>query len=861
MFLPFRKRAQVKWGASSLPPRRRWLDYFTACRWLFMISFMLPFSQLVFAFSGTNVCFPVDECNWEKFSTWSPTAGRIWLEHNDGTNYTLHSNFIWTKNNGFTEKSPSYEHSIVLNNHDLLECRETVKKDYKTFSVNISRKSTTDCKETSVKSNFEDDLDFYVDTRTLDNQKKNGRDFAFGIKNAEKLRTNKEYFVNFLLTIDNKKKTESRVMFKPSLTHWTSSDNTCISIFGINASAQKIDKFCELNKESLGEPQACIFETPTGCLNLLKTADPNGAVHATRAEFQKGENSPIVPWCMKDIKDNWADSSLEAINNPDLHLEVPGSMKVDLLECEDVDWIVIEPNKNGIYRLSLDVPKGSDFDFFVYPADGESRDLIVPATEWKAANKANFQAGEKFTTSSGEEKDSFYDDTQEVMELRLLSNSKYYVKFVSNASWDKNHHGGWYGNFKVTNTETQNIPVDINSLSYFAPFNPFDQQDDTWYECTRYAFGRTHEKMGTVLTFSQNYNRHGGRWYDLVNNPDLEKGSEPRSNSLAVWEYGEHGHVAFVEEVDGDKVIISEANWASPPNGKYNGTKEFTKESIKQRGNYNIVGYIYLEFPSINVKILDENGKIQISGTDLGTAGSITVDGKTVQGQWTADGITLNTGIVKENLEHPARIKLINNSGKIFNICYPFIDVCPDPYTSWYASPIITLWKKGIVNGYGGNWEGYFRPNEPVSRAEFVSVTVRALDANLVRSENPSFNDIKGDEWYAAYVQYAKKKELIQGCDSDKFCPSKPISRAAGTKVVVTAFLKDTLAAFKYLGKQPVSKFEDVQNSKEWFYPYIYAAQEKNVVGGYSSGYFKPGQAMTRAEMAVIISRARAAFH
>ncbi|HHA19519.1 MAG TPA: CHAP domain-containing protein, partial [Methylophaga sp.] len=148
-------------------------------------------------------------------------------------------------------------------------------------------------------------------------------------------------------------------------------------------------------------------------------------------------------------------------------------------------------------------------------------------------------------------------------------------------------------NFDLDNPSVvEDVPVDLNSPSYFAPLNPFDQWEDSWYECTRYAFGRTHEKTGTVLTFSQNTGRNGGRWYDLVNNPDLEKGSEPRSNSLAVWEYGEYGHVAFVEEVDGDKVIISEANWASPTDGKYNGFKEFTKDSIKQRGNYQLIGYI-----------------------------------------------------------------------------------------------------------------------------------------------------------------------------------------------------------------------------------------------------------------------------
>jgi hypothetical protein len=52
--------------------------------------------------------------------------------------------------------------------------------------------------------------------------------------------------------------------------------------------------------------------------------------------------------------------------------------------------------------------------------------------------------------------------------------------------------------------------------------------------------------------------------------------------------------VAFVEAVSGDNVTISEANWASPPNGLYNGARTLTKRQIAIRSGYTLNGNIYV---------------------------------------------------------------------------------------------------------------------------------------------------------------------------------------------------------------------------------------------------------------------------
>ena len=45
-------------------------------------------------------------------------------------------------------------------------------------------------------------------------------------------------------------------------------------------------------------------------------------------------------------------------------------------------------------------------------------------------------------------------------------------------------------------------------------------------------------------------------WYNLAKNAGFEVGSEPRNNSIIVWDITEYGHVAYVDKVSGDYMYI-----------------------------------------------------------------------------------------------------------------------------------------------------------------------------------------------------------------------------------------------------------------------------------------------------------------
>ncbi len=707
----------------------------TVMAWLFMIFFIVSFSQLVFA--RTDVCFPVDKCNWSEFSTWAPTAGRIWLEHEYGENYILHNNFIWTKKTGFKENSISYEHSIVLKNHDFLECRKTVEKTYMVPSFvmppiygfdELKDMTTIDCKPTSVIHNFESKLGFYVDTRAEDEQEGNGRDFGFGILEAEHIVLNKEYYVDFLLKTDNNSKNSSRVSFKPSLTHVRALDNTCVGKenslptgISVWATGELIQKFCYNNREKsyLGKPQACMFETPTGCLNIIITGAKDGKVHATRAEFQKGEDSPVLPWCMKGISDDWADDLADAEMNSDLHLKIPGSMKVDLLECNDVDWIRIKPERDGIYRLSLDVPKGSDFDFYVYKYKDSILDLIMPSfwRTWTAANKANFQAGIKFTTSNGEEKDSFYDDTQEIAELTLFKDSMYYVKFVSNASWDHNHHGGWYGQFKA-------------------------------------ELLKSTLKTGAIVTYidgSKGVVIHSeGPWW------------------LIFW--------------DNEKTELSLA------------FRETERMATSEELGQACIGYFkYILKKKYKQWSYSALKKLCREGLGVGWTSELVKLGKSLR-RTRRDNTPAHFPVTRSQY-----VKLVSEALEVNNSDKPFRTPTQQPFNDVLLkdqfAPYIQYAKdKGIIQGCG---EGNFCPDEYITKAEGIKIVIAGFKDKFAKIFNAFsngkepvhlFNDVTDKSaWFYPYVYTAKESHLLHGYKDNSFKPNELMSRANMAKVVCIA--------------------------------------------------------------------------
>ena len=107
-----------------------------------------------------------------------------------------------------------------------------------------------------------------------------------------------------------------------------------------------------------------------------------------------------------------------------------------------------------------------------------------------------------------------------------------------------------------------------------------------------------------------------------------------------------------------------------------------------------------------------------------------------------------------------------------------FTDVAAN---DWYNTTVSTLNAMGIVTGYE---DGSFKPNAPITRAEFAAMAVRFFEEDSAIYEEGTFNDIAGSEWFADAVQAAKDHSIIGGYPDGSFQPNKNISRAEACSII-----------------------------------------------------------------------------
>lgn len=131
--------------------------------------------------------------------------------------------------------------------------------------------------------------------------------------------------------------------------------------------------------------------------------------------------------------------------------------------------------------------------------------------------------------------------------------------------------------------------------------------------------------------------------------------------------------------------------------------------------------------------------------------------------------------------------------------------------SAWYAPVIKKMAAAGIINGYT---DGTFRPENQITRAEFVTMLMQGKSVQNFK-ELP-FIDVDEKLWSANYIYSAYISKYIDGYADGTFKPDNPITRAEAVRMV-NAVLKRT--DFKTV-KNP---FTDVKDS-HWAYSQILEA-------------------------------------
>lgn len=160
---------------------------------------------------------------------------------------------------------------------------------------------------------------------------------------------------------------------------------------------------------------------------------------------------------------------------------------------------------------------------------------------------------------------------------------------------------------------------------------------------------------------------------------------------------------------------------------------------------------------------------------------------------------------------------------------------------TWAKEYIEKLAAAGYVNGKDGK---NFRPNDYITREEFVKILVFALGLKADASET-TFNDVPANAWYAGYVNVAYKNGIVNGNGAGGFGTGGNITRQDLATMVYRAS--------KMKSNVPASKFADDGEIAEYAKEAVYTLNSAGVLNGKGDNKFAPKALATRAEASKII--------
>ncbi len=175
-----------------------------------------------------------------------------------------------------------------------------------------------------------------------------------------------------------------------------------------------------------------------------------------------------------------------------------------------------------------------------------------------------------------------------------------------------------------------------------------------------------------------------------------------------------------------------------------------------------------------------------------------------------------------------------------------------DVQGSW-AQPCITeLSQRGIISGYP---DGSFRPNNPVTRAEYAAMVGKAFpNASRVRTAT-RFVDVSSTNWAYSAISYASQTGFLSGYPGGVFNPNQNIPRA---QVLVSL-----ASGLNYTPNQPAGAvlgiYADASAIPGYAQTGIAAATEKRMVVNYPDvRYLNPNQLASRADVSAFLCQALA---
>lgn len=166
------------------------------------------------------------------------------------------------------------------------------------------------------------------------------------------------------------------------------------------------------------------------------------------------------------------------------------------------------------------------------------------------------------------------------------------------------------------------------------------------------------------------------------------------------------------------------------------------------------------------------------------------------------------------------------------------------PSGHWAQKSIMALYSKNIVSGVEKN---LFKPNDYVTREQFVKMLVSAVNIGISDDDECAFADAEKGTWYYPYVAAAVKSGIVSGISETEFGIGSLITRE---QIAAMCF-----RALKLTGTDSIAaeEFKDSADISEYAAEAVSEMRKLGIINGNENGEFLPKNYATRAEAAQII--------
>lgn len=166
---------------------------------------------------------------------------------------------------------------------------------------------------------------------------------------------------------------------------------------------------------------------------------------------------------------------------------------------------------------------------------------------------------------------------------------------------------------------------------------------------------------------------------------------------------------------------------------------------------------------------------------------------------------------------------------------------------AWAAEYIKYAAENGIMTGGG---DGTFRPNDAVTRAEFLKILIVSLKLSDETPQTAGFSDVPTGAWFEGYVNTGVSLGVVNGTSKTEFSPNAPVSRQDAAVMIQRAV---SAAGLKLHIAGDAQEFTDGADISDYAVAAVTELSSAGVINGYEDGTFCPNHSMLRSETAKVV--------